>query len=1355
MTFSVQIDPSNLNPDVNTTLLIHAAEEAARQTSPNGNVQVSVRHTSQMSLTLLSSDTVDPAELLRLITIAICGEFPSPPPPPALECPSWCDRHTLPWAEKCRWTDPVHNCLGCHKCDLSTPVSCEVSLDALSAAPPSGSSGRRHLQAATVGAASSFTAVRMLGGDTSLTAPTVATSFLANELGVDENAFAVVQPATTALTVTTIVNEDSYIGSLQGTSTINTFESTMATLPAALAEACTSTSASNGCVTVDTGFITPPMPPPPPPPSAPGSPRPPPSPLPPHPPTAPPSPPPPQPLPPMPSGGYSPPPPLPPSPPSPPMPSPPPPSPPSPPPGFPSPSPAPPAFCFPRYGRGDCSEFDYCGAPSGNGECVGGLCECAPGFCGLNCTGVLRCMWWDDVASDWSSRGLRTIGPLAYMASEDGFLHCRTDTLIATSFAGVCVHGFVDDGATDGSVGGLEGFGLGLNNGLYAGLDASVVFCALTLSLAIVGNVLTVRWARQHRQKKTVPASQRDPAWWPIIVHSTKWTIIGTKNAFLGVVMFVGTVVQQSFTTVWFIVLAPIVILLWLTIGLKNALVRSWINLLRSMCGALIGVGVSVLRTIETIFDALVFGTLTAWMFSVKTAKVSRWLIEWSFMLTRDWLIAQYFALKAWIARKKAEFKAWVARMKALHKARQERLKRERLRRKIERGMKRAALAADRELIRQEKERKRIEVILVKDAVAADREIILRLERERKRIEGMMVKEATAADAVLEKARLEKIRLEKLRLANEKAAVEKQKAEAATAAANARRWAKCSSAQASKASELEGRVGELKGQLAASSSQELADRKAQAAEEAKAASAKRADEEAERKRKELMSMFVKQDENADDAEGEGDDQKAISEPLAALIKASAPEPHKLSHAIPSLTETQVGSMKTLLPPAIKPLAAGSLSIGRLPILTIDLANAGDILSRDNSRSTMSQIPPPSAADQAKGEGATKLTRDVSATKLQLKPMVSGRIPMDDALRQLSASMRTESAAFGTGFSVDKLGGGGIGGKGMHSGGIGKGMHSSASMPTLGASLSCRKLPTRSGLVCANPAASDTDRGSSAQSSLYTESEARGPSSSRDGRFSKESARDDATRAELEMTPMSAFLGTHLMNSPSKPDLGTGGGDRTGGGGASSRPGSGAKRRHSPAATRPPPRNATAPPLTGAVVGGVRMPKPSAPMGAPLAPGQASRARMSMAALFNPPTAPRPSLTSSQTAAAQLPIRGRSAAPTQARPLSASAFNMLDVDLDADGGDEWGAEMGAEASRIARERVRQARGLAQAASPKHRRAPPPPSPPTSPPELPAEHELPRPGARFADVDVPMQGRSTRVHGLGKRGPSEPR
>ncbi|KAL1503825.1 hypothetical protein AB1Y20_012292 [Prymnesium parvum] len=189
--------------------------------------------------------------------------------------------------------------------------------------------------------------------------------------------------------------------------------------------------------------VLPPAPPPPPPPQPPDAPPkspPPPPPAPRRPPSPPPPNPPPPPapsIPPAPPGGYSPPPPLPPPPPKPPPspppsppppsppPSPPPPSPPvpSPPPAPPVPSPPsppslPPRICFPIYGTGTCSEFNYCGHASaaaaqrgvgGQGRCSQGLCICHAGFGGLSCELQAECHWWDAAASRWSLEGMTTL----------------------------------------------------------------------------------------------------------------------------------------------------------------------------------------------------------------------------------------------------------------------------------------------------------------------------------------------------------------------------------------------------------------------------------------------------------------------------------------------------------------------------------------------------------------------------------------------------------------------------------------------------------------------------------------------------------------------------------------------------------------------------------------------------------------------------------------------------------------------------------------------------------------------------------------------------------------------------------
>ena len=171
-------------------------------------------------------------------------------------------------------------------------------------------------------------------------------------------------------------------------------------------------------------------------------------------------------------------------------------------------------MCFPQYGAGDCSEHSFCGAAMGRGSCVGGLCKCAPGFCGFDCSGVVLCHVWDDSRSAWSTRGVSTVAPALGSIASDGSIYCKADGVPASAFAGVCVQNLLDIAVEPAIIPEvLPPPEVAISPGTIA-----TVLCLLVVTVA---DILTVRWARQSRQKRLEP-SERDPIWTPIIKKHTK-----------------------------------------------------------------------------------------------------------------------------------------------------------------------------------------------------------------------------------------------------------------------------------------------------------------------------------------------------------------------------------------------------------------------------------------------------------------------------------------------------------------------------------------------------------------------------------------------------------------------------------------------------------------------------------------------------------------------------------------------------------------------------------------------------------------------------------------------------------------
>ena len=88
------------------------------------------------------------------------------------------------------------------------------------------------------------------------------------------------------------------------------------------------------------------------------------------------------------------------------------------------------ASCSYVYGYGDCRESNYCW---GRGNCSDmGLCDCLPGYSGMDCSIEVPCMYWSETNNSWSSEGCYFVPP---PGPPDGLLHCECDHL--TDFGGI------------------------------------------------------------------------------------------------------------------------------------------------------------------------------------------------------------------------------------------------------------------------------------------------------------------------------------------------------------------------------------------------------------------------------------------------------------------------------------------------------------------------------------------------------------------------------------------------------------------------------------------------------------------------------------------------------------------------------------------------------------------------------------------------------------------------------------------------------------------------------------------------------------------------------------------------------
>lgn len=145
---------------------------------------------------------------------------------------------------------------------------------------------------------------------------------------------------------------------------------------------------------------------------------------------------------------------------------------------------------------GNCSEVGYCGA---HGACVGGVCECEPGYVGAGCRVAVGCRYWDTVALHWSSEGCRPAPP---SGPPDGYLHC--DCTHLTDFGGIAIPTSTEELLNEVSSIKFNTFTLTeafdvLNN---FDLEANPHIYAVVFALA-GANLLTLVWAswRGHRRK--------------------------------------------------------------------------------------------------------------------------------------------------------------------------------------------------------------------------------------------------------------------------------------------------------------------------------------------------------------------------------------------------------------------------------------------------------------------------------------------------------------------------------------------------------------------------------------------------------------------------------------------------------------------------------------------------------------------------------------------------------------------------------------------------------------------------------------------------------------------------------------
>ena len=146
---------------------------------------------------------------------------------------------------------------------------------------------------------------------------------------------------------------------------------------------------------------------------------------------------------------------------------------------------------------------------------------------------------WDPEHSNWTREGVTTTSPILGSAALDGQLHCTGHGVLALGFAGLCVPGLLDDNlnVSGGNASALLPL---IPNAVLDELPFGVLVATVVISTSTALNVLTVRWARQARQRR-LPIEERDPVWTPLLSHWASSTAAATARITRGALVLAAT----------------------------------------------------------------------------------------------------------------------------------------------------------------------------------------------------------------------------------------------------------------------------------------------------------------------------------------------------------------------------------------------------------------------------------------------------------------------------------------------------------------------------------------------------------------------------------------------------------------------------------------------------------------------------------------------------------------------------------------------------------------------------------------------------------------------------------------------